>query len=219
LWLLAAEAATSGSEINIVTNEEGCKKPTPGVDHGLAVLKAAYEDNRRENERLRDARASVTRQLGPLPLSAAVVAGLVTGFAPPGKQPIQHTWMLWAAGGLFAALVFLSILYSNLKPYRQLRSEKETSKDCRGPTQIVDRVLNGPYEAFNTEVEAEWYTRMIWLERAVRGGSRSKWWEHRAPWRTDSLVAGFDKERTGLVLVQGLFAAVIVFLILARVVT
>jgi hypothetical protein len=208
-----------GRRFNVVTHEEECKKPTAAVDDGLAVLKAAYEDIRRENERLRDARASVTRQLGPLPLSAAVVAGLVTGFAPPGKQAIQHTWMLWAAGGLFAVLVLLSILYSNLKPYRQLRSEKESLNDCQRPTQIVDRVLHGACEASNTEVEAEWYRRMIRLERSVRGGSRSKWSEHRVPWRTDSLVDGFDKERTGLVLVQGLFAAVVVFLILARVVT
>ncbi len=202
-----------------MTNEEVCKKATPGVDDGLALLKAAYEDVRRENERLRDARASVTRQLGPLPLSAAVVAGLVTGFAPPGKQPIQHTWMLWAAGGLFAALVLLSILYSNLKPYRQLRFEKESLRDRQRPTQIVDRVLDRPYAASNRDAEAEWYRRMIRLERAVRGESRSKWSEHRVPWRTDSLVDGFDKERTGLVLVQGLFAAVIVLLILGRVVT
>jgi hypothetical protein len=202
-----------------VTNEEVCKKATPGVDDGLALLKAAYEDVRRENERLRDARASVTRQLGPLPLSAAVVAGLVTGFAPPGKHPNQPTWMLWAAGGLFAALVLLSILYSNLKPYRQLRFEKESLRDRQRPTQIVDRVLDRPYAASNRDAEAEWYRRMIRLERAVRGESRSKWSEHRVPWRTDSLVDGFDKERTGLILVQGLFAAVIVLLILGRVVT
>jgi hypothetical protein len=128
--------------------------------------------------------------------------------------------MLWAAGGLFAALVLLSILYSNLKPYRQLRSQKESLlKDCQRPTQIVGRVLHAPYQASNVDSEAEWYRRMIRLECAVRGESRSKWWEHRVPWRTDSLVDGFDKERTGLVLVQGLFAAVIVLLILARVVT
>lgn len=204
-----------GWRFNTVANEREHATRTPAFDDGLGVLKAAYEDIRRENERLRDARASVTRQLGPLPLSAAVVAGLVTGFAPPGKQPIQHTWMLVAAGGLFAALVLLSILYSNLKPYRQLRAKKEES--LKRPDQIVDQLLNPPHQAASPRIEAEWYSGMIRLEREVRGEPRSKW--HRFPWGTQSLVDGFDKERTGLVLVQGLFAAVIVFLILARVVT
>jgi hypothetical protein len=52
------------------------------------------------------------RQLGPQPISAAVVAGLVTGFAPPHwETAIRSEWMLWVAGGLFGVLVLSSILY------------------------------------------------------------------------------------------------------------
>jgi hypothetical protein len=125
--------------------------------------------------------------------------------------------MLVAAGGLFAVLVVLSIAYSNLKPYRELRSEKENDLDeSQRPAQIVERLLYRP-QGLSRQIEAEWYRRMIRLERAVRGEARSKWLEHRVPWGTQSLVEGFDKERTGLVLVQALFAVVIVLLILARV--
>jgi hypothetical protein len=67
-------------------------------DDRLAALQAAYDDLRRETDRLRDARGAFTRQLGPLPISAAVVAGLVTGFAPPHwETAIRSEWMLWRA--------------------------------------------------------------------------------------------------------------------------
>jgi hypothetical protein len=51
----------------------------PEQDHA-AALKLEYEYLREESIRLREGRASLTRQLGPLPIGAAIVAGLVTGF-------------------------------------------------------------------------------------------------------------------------------------------
>ena len=45
-----------------------------------------------------------------------------------------------------------------------------------------------------------------------------KWWQRRFPRRIHSLQDGFDRERTGLVIVQVLFAFVILFLVLALVV-
>jgi hypothetical protein len=59
---------------------------------------------------------------------------------------------------------------------------------------------------------------MIRLEQEIYGQPRAKWSKHRLPGRIASLQEGFERERSGLVLVQALFAVVIVLLILARVV-
>src|ERR1700724_2034424 len=91
----------------------------------LATLTAALEDIRRENQRLRDARGSVTKQLGPLPISAAAVAGLTAAFpgAHPGS-PAQRHLIYWALG-VFGLMVLLSMRYSALRPYRKLRDAEE----------------------------------------------------------------------------------------------
>ncbi len=197
----------------------------PSADHThVATLKVAYEEIRRESERLRDARASITRQLGPLPISAAVVGGLVTGFAPSGQTVTHHVWLLYLAGGLFALLVVLSIAYSNLKPYRQLRDEKLKAwcpsrfDGLESPSQMLARLIKRPQEMGTQQASADWHRAMIRLELEIYGQPRAKWSQHRFPGRIASLQEGFERERSGLVLVQGLFAVVIVLLILARVV-
>jgi hypothetical protein len=143
----------------------------------------------------------VTRQLGPLPISAGVVAGLVVGLDP---DSIDHKWLLWLALGLFGLLVLLSILYSNMRPYRVLRriKEKELPEAERPSTDVT---------------ELEWYTRTLALENRIYGRDRERLLEWRLPWRIDSLQEGFERERTGLILVQSLFAVVIALLILSRV--
>jgi hypothetical protein len=197
----------------------------PSADDALVTtLKAAYEETRRESERLRDARASVTRQLGPLPISAGVVAGLVTGFAPSGQRVTDHVWILYVAGGLFALLVVLSIAYSNLKPYRQLRDEKLNAwcpKNVDGlesPSGMIDRLTKRPQRMATQQASADWYRAMIRLEQEIYGQPRAKWSQNRFPGRIVSLQEGFERERSGLILVQGLFAVVVVLLILARVI-
>jgi hypothetical protein len=178
----------------------------------LDALKALYEDRRRESQRLRDARASVTRQLGPLPISAAIVAGLITGFAPAGAD--LRSWALIAAGILSALLVLASIVYNNMRPYRELRSKYEKEIPLlRHPSQIT-----GDLSRLGGKAQVAWHRAMIDLEERVYGSPRKKWWERRLPSRdVDSLQEGFDRERTGLIAVQALFAFVIVFLVLARV--
>src|SRR5947199_10722841 len=88
----------------------------------LKALELEYQYLREENLRLREGRANLTRQLGPLPIGAAVVAGLVTGFT--GKT--HNGVLLIAALVLFGALVAVSICYSSMKPYRVLRRQHET---------------------------------------------------------------------------------------------
>jgi hypothetical protein len=64
------------------------------------ALTLEYEYLRSENIRLRDGRGSLTRQLGPLPISAAIVAGLVTGLT----RDVHANAFLWSALGLFLVL-------------------------------------------------------------------------------------------------------------------
>jgi hypothetical protein len=163
----------------------------------VEALRLEYEYVRAENIRLRDGRASLTRQLGPLPISAAIVAGLVTGFT----ETAQNDVVLLIALALFGVLVLISILYSNARPYRILRGEKE--RDFPRSTDSPQR----------------WYESAIDLEKAIYGrpsddtGLRA----HLPKRKIESLQDGYDRERSGLFVVQGLFAVVIVLLIVSGV--
>jgi hypothetical protein len=186
----------------------------------LTLLKAAYEDARWENERLRDARRAVTRQLGPLPISASVVAGLVAGF---GSESIQCELLLWLALGLLVlVLIPLSMLYSNMRPYRALREDKEGDlEEDNRPSTIAARLQTGTPDNARAEL-IQWYKSMLSLERSIYGGGTRQGWGY---WRTprvrtpiDSMVEGFERERSGLVAVQLLFGVVIALLVLSRLV-
>jgi hypothetical protein len=199
----------------------------------LETLKAALEDIRRENERLRNARGSVTRQLGPLPISAAAVAGLIAAF--PGTHPgspAQRHLIYWALG-VFGLMVLLSMRYSALRPYRKLRdAEEATMTKARKPIpesiadDIRSRYRQKPVGHAGSDgfEQARWYAAMIAVERSVRGKTaRRPWWLRllRVPlllWprQAKNLQEGFDLEWQGLFVVQALFAAVIVLLIIAR---
>jgi hypothetical protein len=171
------------------------------------LLRLRFEDLQRENERLRDARSAITSQLGPLPISAAIVAGLVSGFTVDGKAHLNHTLAHWALGA-FGLMVLVSMISSILKPYRKLRDEleKDPTKCPSGATDPTD-----------------WYLRMIAVEEGVRGTSKSGFWSSVAgflplplPWRAKTLQTACDQEWKGLFLTKTLFVAVIVLLILAR---
>jgi hypothetical protein len=163
------------------------------------MLKAAYEDARNENERLRDARATVTRQLGPLPISAGVVAGLVAAF---DTDSIQSEGLLWAALAVFVLfLVPLSMIYSRLPPYRELRKTREEAlNEQERPSKVAAAVLQRPPPEA-TPLLTQWYRSMLRLETEVNA----------------DLVKHFERERRGLLYVQGLFALVIVLLVLSRI--
>ena len=162
------------------------------------ALRLEYEYVRSENLRLRDGRAALTRQLGPLPISAAIVAGLVTGFT----STVHQNAFLWLALFFFVVLVLVSIKYAGMKPYRVLRNDKEE----RFPRSSQSR--------------AEWYENAIALEKEIYGESyQRKGLQSRLP-SSDvaNLQDGYDRERSGLFIVQGLFALVVVFLIVSRVI-
>jgi hypothetical protein len=198
-------------------------------DDDLAVLKAAYEDVVRENGRLRDARASVTRQLGPLPISAAVVGGLVAGF-PGGdfRRPAQIV-LLAVSAGLFLVMVVVSSAFASRKPYRLLRSVHEDG-DPRSPRKILDAVTGDRAESpadptadRRSAAQAAWYRAMIELEYDVREGWEKSQrceplTENAKRTFVEGLVQGFSVERRALIVVQVLFFAVVVLLLLARLV-
>ena len=142
----------------------------------------------------------------------------MAGFAPPGaEQDAVRTDFLIVAGGLFVILALLSIVYNNMRPYRELRVEKEAElPSSERPTEIIRR-LSDASEAATVGAQLKWYVVMIRLEKRIYGQPRHPWRERRIPWRIQSLQEGFDRERSGLVVVQALFALVIFFLVLARV--
>jgi hypothetical protein len=180
---------------------EGCGKSTRDPDDVLQdqaeALRLEYEYIRNENLRLRDGRAALTRQLGPLPISAAIVAGLVTGFT----STVHKNAFLWLALFVFVVLVVVSIMYAGMKPYRVLRHEKEAAFPR------------------STESPARWYRNAIALEEAIYGehhhhkGLRA----HLPNSDVTDLQDGYDRERSGLFIVQGLFAIVVILLIVSRV--
>lgn len=185
------------------------RKGKMSEDPELDALKLRFEDLRRENERLRDARSAITAQLGPLPISAAIVAGLVSGFALGGKTHL-HEGDLRLALWLFGAMVLVSMLASTFRPYRKLRDKLiKDSKDTDKPEKATSA--------------REWYQRMIKLEETLRGTSgRSGFWAWLGafipipiPFRAKSLQSACDQEWKGLFLTKSLFVAVIVLLILA----
>lgn len=167
-----------------------------GAPDRVDALKLEYDYVRSENIRLREGRAALTRQLGPLPISAAIVAGLVTGLA----SEVDGDAFLWSALAVFGALVVISILYSSMKPYRVLRRDKE----AEGPR--------------STESPARWYENAIALEKAIYGDAAGSGLQAYLPtFSVESLQEGYDRERRGLFIVQLLFALVIILLIVSRV--
>jgi hypothetical protein len=208
-------------------------------DSEITVLRLTYEELQRENIRLRDARASLTGQLGPLPISAAIVAGLVSGFSVSGNASLNKPLVIIALV-LFALMVLVSVGYSQLIPYRKLRDERRPMAG--------EGLADGSRP--DRSGEHEWYVAMIALERAIRAGSSAAaplpaaanrqqgqadgdadgeggtdfsakarsaaglvW-----PVSPDNLEAAYDVEWRGVFITKLLFMLVVVLLILARIV-
>ena len=183
----------------------------------VEVLKLTFDDLQRENTRLREARSSVTRQLGPLPISAAIVAGLVSGLGGSDGEAHLNKTLAIVALGVFGVMVIVSIIYSALKPYRRIREEAETAREGKGCPKAADASTPG-----------EWYRAMIDVESKVKGGSiepksRTERWlvryvPLRRTFKKNTLATGYDLEWQGLFITKLLFVVVVILLILARIV-
>ena len=182
-------------------------------DEDIRSLQLAYDDIVRERDRLRSAQASVTRQLGPLPVSAGIAISVVGALA---RNRVDEGWLI-VASVLLLLLVVVGILFSVLAPYRRLRAEHadELAREAtggRGSEQTagaIDHKLG-----FNEQLPTERWLKTWssssdgYMGHCVLPDDRSD-----TP-STSGLQDGFDAERTGLYLVQLLFVALIAALVI-----
>jgi hypothetical protein len=179
------------------------------TDPELEVLKLRYEDVVRECDRLRSARASVTTRLGPLPASAAIVIGLVGTVG----NDVGEGYLI-AAVALFGLIVLLSMLFSSLAPYRLIRGRRIAANRVRDKCENDDEL---PFVG-NTVGEARdpaiWLYEMLELEDEIYGRLRTS--QPRLlprKWKDLDLQDAFDIERYALNVVQLMFAAIIIVLV------
>ncbi len=166
----------------------------------LEVLKLVLADVERERDRMRDARASFTVRLGPLPASVGVVTGIIAAAA--GKVAWQY---VAGAGVILAIIVAVSVRFMGLKPYRVLRSEAQPEFDPEWDQQSM-RFREGE------ENVGEWLEQKIRLEAEVYGlpGERNRWWPK---WEPKTLVEGLNSERWAANVVHALVVGVFIVLI------
>lgn len=160
----------------------------------LEVLRLAYQDVLTERDRLRGARGSFTKTLGPLPASAAIVIGLVGSVA--GRVGVG-----WLAGAavLLVVLIVIGLAYADLPPYRLLRGARQPA--------------GGIAFSLDAKDEADWLRRKIELEEELCGKSRTTQ-RFNLRREVDNLQDALDVERWASVLVQLLFAEIVVALVL-----
>jgi hypothetical protein len=178
-----------------------------GTDEELKILEHAYERVLRERERLRDARGFFARPLGPAPASAGISTALVTTLS----SSLDTVFFVLALVSL-GLLVITGMLYDGKPAYRHLYARELTGTRERPNTTPVQPGLTEPQQP---RTLAEWLGTMLEREEHILGypDPDNDW---RSPWATvATLQQGVDSERTGLRLVQGLWLAVIVFLVFA----
>jgi hypothetical protein len=171
----------------------------------IAVLEKAYMDLVSERNRLRDARASFTARLGPLPASAAIAIGLV-GSAGSKVNPL---WIVEAAA-LLAAIVLISTVYSGLRPYRLIRGELQPEYEPQGPGNPGRPDPEGERFAFGVDVEkpALWLEKKIELEGKICGRLSTEQ-RFSLALHVTNLQDALDVERSASMLVQILFVELI----------
>jgi hypothetical protein len=196
----------------------------------LRTLKLVHEDIVGERDRLRSARAAITSQLGPLPASAGIVIGLVGSL----DHRVERGFLI-AAGALFGLVMLVSIRYSRLAPYRVLRArrvlrDRQSGAECPGdsmPMESGDKGEPEPWYIGSTVDRslkpADWLTRKIALEEQIYGSLRK---DQRVGLRrcikrlacpsrnVTDLQGSFDVELTALNIVQGLFACIVIVLLI-----
>jgi hypothetical protein len=171
-------------------------------DSRVEILKLVLADVEHERDRLRDARASWTARLGPLPASAAVLTGIVG--ALEGK--VAWGWAAVAAS-IFVMLLAVSVRFAGLKPYRGLRRDHQHH---------FDPSWREEYIGFRRdEVDLEkWLLSKISLEERICGplGERERrWWPTQ---QAASLGQALDVERAAANIVLGLSLAIVVVLVI-----
>lgn len=187
------------------------------------TLKLLYEEVIRESDRLRSARGTFSRQLGPLPIAGALVLGVFTAFA---KHP--HRTLAWVAVGLFGLSVLVSMAASGIAPYRRLRARETVGKDGKESTEWRTSDLQGAMNdpgvtAEPVLSEREWLWMRIKLERKLYGAPEPgtplrlllRPWKLLLPNKWTTLQKAFEVERYAVLLVQLLFLAEIVLLFAA----
>lgn len=160
------------------------------------VLERVLEDVIAERNRLRDARGRITRELGLLPASAVVAIGLVATAA----EEVARGWLI-AAGALVVGMVVMGAVFGELPPYRILRAKKHGGPGC---SFAFDRDETDPLS---------WLERKIDLEEKVCGPLRDEQ-PYTLTREPDNLQEALDVERTASLVVQLLFAATVVVLVL-----
>jgi hypothetical protein len=175
----------------------------------VAVLEKAYTDLVSERNRLRDARASFTGRLGPLPASAAIAIGLV-GSAATEVNPM---WVVEAAA-LLAAIVLISIVYSGLRPYRLIRGEVQAEYEPRGRGNPGRPDAGGERFACGVDVDSStlWLEKKIELEERICG-RLSRGQRFSLSLDVTNLQDALDVERSAFMLVQILFVELIFVLV------
>jgi hypothetical protein len=166
------------------------------------ILEKAYADLVGERDRLRDARAGFTARLGPLPAAAAIVIGLAGSAA--GKV---NVWWIVEAAVMLALLIFVSTVYSGLRPYRLLRAIHQRSFEP-GLAPSGDRLTFG----LGAPDPQTWLKQKIELEQKICGAL-----QRTQPFclgmDVKNLQEALDVERSAFVLVQLLFAEIILVLV------
>jgi len=197
-----------------VTGAEEVAPAPPGAD--LEVLKAVYRRTCAERDRLRDARGHFARGLGPAPASAGIATTVAATF---GKA--SHGCLI-AALALLGVMVAVSVAYGGLPTYRhlygrrirELRDRLRTRPDVAAALEAERGASPGAWPAHPEDVlsEGEWYRAMIALERDLYSDEEERN-RLRLLRRVETLQEGLDSERTGALIVQALWVAVIALLV------
>jgi hypothetical protein len=189
-----------------------------GIQSAIADsgAKLTYERLTGERDRLRAARAFFARQLGPLPAFAGISVAAVGAFS--NKATTNNIW-LYLALAAFGAMVLVSIAYSRMPSYRELRSDRLDKTDAIQKSGADDATKTNPLKGGSPDDTTDrWYAAEVQLEEDIYLGDSARgffWWSPRRHLESN-MQTQMDKERFGGFAVQILFLMVVVFLVLAH---
>jgi hypothetical protein len=182
---------------------------TVAEDHNnhVEVLKLVLADVEKERDRLRNARASWTARLGPLPASAAVVTGIIAA-----KAGEVDWWWAATAGLFFVVLLAVSMRYSGLKPYRELRDGLQARFHPQWSKQGFG------FRPNETNV-GTWLDMKIKLEQRICGAPGERRSRLRPTTEVESLTHALNVERAAANIVYALSLVIFVVLVVGTAVS